>query len=66
MSIARNAIHGGVMPLFRLWHEAVGPAVAKQTRVCVIGGLYWEAKGLRQTPVSAFLALPEYGMLLIA
>ncbi|KAF9552419.1 hypothetical protein CPC08DRAFT_728639 [Agrocybe pediades] len=50
MSITRKAIHRGVMPLFRLWHDAVGPTVAKKTRVCVIGGLYWEAKGLRQTP----------------
>ncbi len=40
MSVARDAIHRGVMPLFRRWHDAVGPAVAKQTRVCVVGGLY--------------------------
>ena len=66
MSFDRDAIHRGVMPLFRRWHDAVGPVVAKQTCVCVVGGHYREGKGIRRTPVSVFLALPECGTLLIA
>ncbi|KAI0337094.1 hypothetical protein BDW22DRAFT_1340460 [Trametopsis cervina] len=60
MSIARQAIHRSVMPLFRLWHDAVGPTVAKQTRVCIIGGLYWDARGIRRTPdVDLFVKYDE-------
>ncbi|KAF8644361.1 hypothetical protein AX16_008513 [Volvariella volvacea WC 439] len=48
--MAHKAIHASVMLLFHRWSQAVGSTVAKQTRVCVIGSLYWEARDICKTP----------------
>ncbi|KAF6753857.1 hypothetical protein DFP72DRAFT_1069064 [Ephemerocybe angulata] len=45
-----GTIHRGIMPLLLRWAEAVGPTVAQNTRICVVGGLYLQARDIRPTP----------------
>jgi hypothetical protein len=57
LSTTRPLIPYGIKELFRSWHASVDPAIAAKTRLCVVGGMYFQTRNVGPTKVRFFSVL---------